>query len=53
MYYEIGCNIFDISNQLLFIFQELALELKIFVLLSTQLTKVFDYIQAFKEKYKV
>lgn len=53
MQHNIDCNIVNIANQFFFAYQGLILELKIFILSPTKLTKVVDIRDVFKEKQDV
>lgn len=53
MRHGIRCNIVDVANQLFFVYQGIALELRVFVLPLTNLTKVADFIHMLKEKQEV
>lgn len=53
MQHNIDCNIVYIVNQLSFTYQRLALELRVFISLPTELTKVANFIYALKEKQRV
>lgn len=47
---SIGRNIIDVTNQLSFVYQELASKLSIFISPPTKLVKAADFIRAFEEK---
>lgn len=53
MRHGIRCNLVDIANQLFFAYRSLALELRVFVMSLTEVTKAFDVIRALKEKEEV
>lgn len=53
MQHDIGCNIVNVANQLLFAYQGLAPELRVFVSPLIELTKAVDFICALKEKQEV
>lgn len=50
MRHGIGCNIVDIANQLFFAYRSIASELRVFVLLSTKITRASDFIRVLKKK---
>lgn len=50
---SLRCNIVDITNQLFFAYQELALELRVFVSSPTKSTKASNFIQPLEEKQKI
>ena len=51
--YGIECNIVDIANQLLFTYQGLAPELRVFVSYPTKSTKASDFIFTLEKKQEV
>lgn len=52
MWHGIGYNIINITNQLFFIFQSLALELQVFALSLTESIRVANFIYTLEEKQK-
>lgn len=53
MRHGIRCNIIDVANQLSFAYQDLALELRVFVSPPTESTKAADFICILEEKQKI
>lgn len=53
MRHGIGCNIFDVNNQLFFAYCNIAPELRVFVLPSTESTKAAEFIRALNKKPEV
>lgn len=50
IYHGLGYIIVDIANQLSLAYRGLALELRLFITSSTNITKATDFICTFKEK---
>ena len=50
MRYGIGCNIVNVTNELFFAYQGLALEFQVFVFPLTEFLKASDFIWIFEEK---